>query len=638
MAGKKKEIQLQALVTNQSQWDEMLLTKGVLVIDVYQAWCGPCKAVVNLFRKLKNEFSEDDLLHFAVAEADSIATLQPFRNKCEPVFLFCVNGKIIAIVRGANAPLISKKITELVEEERKIVAGEKERPEVEELIFPEEKLSEDAIKETVPEEGVRYSVAIIRPDAVLEGRVEEIKQKITDAGFGIAATDEKLLTEEQIRVFYARNIEQPDFEDFVQFMMSGPCHILVIAKKESADAIPHWKELSEPSENQPDEPEPKKPDRLEGILETEALLNICDVQDSIEEASRQLAFFFPNFDKEKTDQNVERTLALIRPFLLKERRYSIMQRITDDGFKVVMQKEIVLTEEQAREFYKEHENEDYFPLLLQEMTSGPTLVLALTRENAIKRWRELLGPKTVEEAKKKNPTSLRAEFSVESTPFDQLHGSSSPDDAQKELQFFFPQEHTLALIKPAAVKEHKDDIMQKVKDAGFTISKIKEATLTHEIAAQFYKDHEGKPFFEPLVACMTTGPSVIMILTKENAVEEWRQLMGPTDPEMAKVTSPESIRAQFAQDILSNAVHGSSNKEHALRSIDTLGLLDAGMWCFKTRTQSQKRPESTDLNASIWFISRGLCSSYWLLYHGANIILKTSDKVRNAERKFTTDL
>ncbi|NXW45227.1 TXND3 protein, partial [Nyctiprogne leucopyga] len=57
-------------------------------IDVYQAWCGPCKAVVNLFRKLKTEFGEDDMLHFAVAEADNIPTLQPFRNKCEPVFLF----------------------------------------------------------------------------------------------------------------------------------------------------------------------------------------------------------------------------------------------------------------------------------------------------------------------------------------------------------------------------------------------------------------------------------------------------------------------------------------------------------------------------------------------------------------------
>uniref|UniRef100_A0A663M889 NME/NM23 family member 8 n=1 Tax=Athene cunicularia TaxID=194338 RepID=A0A663M889_ATHCN len=115
-----------------------------------------------------------------------------------------------------------------------------------------------------------------------------------------------------------------------------------------------------------------------------------------------------------------------------------------------------------------------------------------------------------------------------------------------------------------------DDIMQKVKDAGFVISKIKEEALTREMAIQFYKDHEGKPFFNQLVTCMTEGPSVIMVLTKENAVEDWRQLMGPTDPEVAKETSPESIRAQFAQDILSNAVHGSSDREHALSSIECI--------------------------------------------------------------------
>uniref|UniRef100_A0A8C4KGA7 Nucleoside diphosphate kinase-like domain-containing protein n=1 Tax=Dromaius novaehollandiae TaxID=8790 RepID=A0A8C4KGA7_DRONO len=126
--------------------------------------------------------------------------------------------------------------------------------------------------------------------------------------------------------------------------------------------------------------------------------------------------------------------------------------------------------------------------------------------------------------------SLRAEYAVDSIPLDQLHGSSSPDDAQKELQFFFPQEHTLALIKPAAVKEHKG-----------------------KFASQ----------------------NLVMILTKENAVEEWRQLMGPADPEIAKMTSPESIRAQFAQDILSNAVHGSSNKEHALKSIDMIRSMKA---------------------------------------------------------------
>ncbi|XP_030354472.1 thioredoxin domain-containing protein 3 [Strigops habroptila] len=573
MAGKKKEIQLQMIITNESQWDEMLLIKGVVVIDVYQAWCGPCKAVLNLFRKLKNEFSEDDVLHFAVAEADNILALQSFKNKCEPVFLFCVNGKIISLVKGVNAPLLSKKITELVLEERAIASGQKDRTTVEELVLKEEKPPEEPVEETIPQkEAVKYSVGIIKPDDVSEGRVEEIKHQITNAGFSIEAEEEKMLTEEQIRAFYARKTKQPDFEDFLQFMLSGPCHILIVTKKKTTDAIPNWKELDESSKSAD---EAEKPDSGEETVETGNVLNVCDMEDSIESASRQLAFFFPNFDTDKTEQKMEKTLALIRPCLLKERRESILQRIKDDGFKIAMQKEITLTEEQIHEFYKEHVDQDYFPVLLEQMTSGPTLVLALTRENAVAHWRDLLGPKTVEEAMKENPNSLRAQYAVSNVPIGQLHGSSTPDDAQKELEFFFPQEHTLALIKPAAAAKHKDDILQKVKDAGFRISKIKEESLTREMAAQFYKDHEGKPFFEDLLSCMTEGPSVIMVLTKENAVEEWRHLMGPVDPEVAKETSPGSIRAHFAQDILSNAVHGSSTKEHAQKSIECVfGELD----------------------------------------------------------------
>ncbi|XP_041322570.1 thioredoxin domain-containing protein 3 [Pyrgilauda ruficollis] len=572
MAGKKKEIALQTIITNEEQWDEMLKIKGIVVIDVYQAWCGPCKAVLNLLKKLRNDFSEDNVLHFAVAEADSIEILKPFRRSCEPVFLFCVHGKILAMVKGVNAPLITKIVTDLVQEEREIAAGEKERAEVEELVFHEEGSSEGSAEEVVEEEVLTYSVGIIKPDDVLAGRVEEIKKKIKDAGFDIEADEERMLTEEQIRVFYARNKDEPDFNAFVQFMMSGPCHVLIITKKEATGAIPQWIELQKTSESG----EPEEPIKLPGLKETESLVNLCDVQDSVEDASRQLAFFFPNFHIDEAGHNAaERTLAIIRPTLLKERRNSIIQRIKDDGFQIAMQKEIILSEDQVRTFYKEHVDQDYFPVLLEQMTSGPTLILALTRENAVSHWRSLLGPKILEEAKE-NPESLRAQFSFENVPINQLHGSSTPSDAQKELEFFFPEEHTFALIKPDAAKTHKDEIMKKVKEAGFSISKVKEQSLTREMAAHFYKDHEGKPFFDELVNFMTQGPSVIMVLSKENAVEEWRKLMGPTDPEEAKKTCPESIRAQFAHDILSNAVHGASNIEHAERSIHfAFGELDA---------------------------------------------------------------
>ncbi|XP_063276405.1 thioredoxin domain-containing protein 3 [Prinia subflava] len=569
MAGKKKEVQLQTIINNQDQWDEMLLTKGIVVIDVYQAWCGPCKAVTNLFRKLRIDFSEENILQFVAAEADSVETLKPFRKSCEPVFLFGVQGKIIAMVKGVNAPLITKIVTDLVQEERKIAAGEKERAEVQEIVFPEE--GSEGSAEEVVQEVLTYSVGIIKPDDVLAGRVEEIKKKIKVAGFGIEADEERMLTEEQIRVFYARNAKEPDFDAFVQFMMTGPCHVLIITKKEATGAIPQWKDLHRRSTSA----EPVEADKLPGLTKPESLENLCDVQDSVEDASRQLAFFFPNYHISEAEHHVERTLAIIRPTLLKERRDSILKRIKDDGFQIAMQKEIILSEEQVRTFYKEHVGQDYFPVLLEQMTSGATLVLALTRENAVSHWRGLLGPKTLEEAKE-NPESLRAQYAIENVPINQLHGSSTLSDAQKELEFFFPEEKTFALIKPDAAKTHKDEIMKKVKEAGFSISKVKEQALTREMAAQFYKHHEGKPFFDELVNFMTQGPSVIMVLSKENAVEEWRNLMGPSDPEVAKKTCPESIRAQFAHDILSNAVHGASNPEHAERNIHFLfGELDA---------------------------------------------------------------
>uniref|UniRef100_A0A8B9QTE1 Thioredoxin domain-containing protein n=1 Tax=Anas platyrhynchos TaxID=8839 RepID=A0A8B9QTE1_ANAPL len=88
----------------------MLCLKGLIVVDAFQAWCGPCKTVVDLFRKIRNEVSSD-LLHFAVAEVDSIDALEKYRGKCEPVFLFYAVSDDLFTVRKGNTchPAFSKR-------------------------------------------------------------------------------------------------------------------------------------------------------------------------------------------------------------------------------------------------------------------------------------------------------------------------------------------------------------------------------------------------------------------------------------------------------------------------------------------------------------------------------------------------
>ncbi|XP_065701212.1 thioredoxin domain-containing protein 6 [Patagioenas fasciata] len=120
MAAKKKEVVLQININSQELWEEMLCLKGLIVVDVFQAWCGPCKTVVDLFRKLRNEVGSD-LLHFAVAEVDSIDALEKYRGTCEPVFLFFAGGELVAVVRGVNAQLLQKTILEQLAVERKVL-------------------------------------------------------------------------------------------------------------------------------------------------------------------------------------------------------------------------------------------------------------------------------------------------------------------------------------------------------------------------------------------------------------------------------------------------------------------------------------------------------------------------------------
>ncbi|XP_049497277.1 thioredoxin domain-containing protein 3 isoform X1 [Panthera uncia] len=578
MASKKREIQLQTVVNSQSLWDEMLQNKGLTVIDVYQAWCGPCKAMQPLFRKLKNELNEDELLHFVVAEADNIVTLQSFRDKCEPVFLFSVNGKIIAKIIGANAPLVNQKIINLIDEERKIEAGEMVRPQYHEIVFVDSD-AEDGEESPYESAEQLYSIAIIKPDAVIARKSLEIKKKILEAGFVIEIEDKRVLTEQQVRDFYSRIADQPDFEDFVLFMTNGLSHILVISQ--GNEEQPVWEETEpnpetetkvyEDNHHEVAPPTLRKEKRysLQEYLERQHISQLCDIEESIANVNKFIDMFFPDF-KSMKNLKLEKILALLLPDLFQEKKENVLGIIHDEGFKILMQRSIVLSEEEAQTLCKEYENEDYFENLIKKMTSGPSLALVLLRDNCLQHWKELIGPSSVEKAKTSVPESLCVQFAVEGLPINQLYGSDSLETAEKEIQYFFPPQQTLALIKPHVTQEQREEILKYIKEVGFEITQMKEMLLNEKAADKIYSKIKTKDFYKDVLEVLSEGPSLVMILTKWNAVSDWRRLMGPVDPDEAKLLSPDSIRAQFGTSVLKNAVHGSSNIQEAMETIDQM--------------------------------------------------------------------
>jgi len=125
---------------------------------------------------------------------------------------------------------------------------------------------------------------------------------------------------------------------------------------------------------------------------------------------------------------------------------------------------------------------------------------------------------------------------------------------------------TFTIIKPYAVRHgYIGPILAKINEAGFRISAMKFIHLRIEEAKEFYVVHRGKPFFEALVSFMSSGPVVVAILEKENAVEDYRKVIGSTNPSEA---TEGTIRRLFGTNLQANAVHGSDSDENADRECD----------------------------------------------------------------------
>uniref|UniRef100_A0A8D1VPX2 Nucleoside diphosphate kinase-like domain-containing protein n=1 Tax=Sus scrofa TaxID=9823 RepID=A0A8D1VPX2_PIG len=335
MGSKKKEIALQVNISTKELWEEMLSSKGLTVVDVYQGWCGPCKPVVSLFQKMRIEAGLD-LLHFALAEADCLDVLEKYRGRCEPTFLFYAvstpsvwnylmaahesagrlslaliltqshpeasliqGGELVAVVRGANAPLLQKTIRDQLEAEKRVLAEGGERRVIKDEALSDENDcfshgKDDGDNEDVVSSEKACTLAIIKPDAVVHGKTDEIIMKIQEAGFDLLANEERTMTEAEMRLFYQHRAGEEAFEKLVHHMCSGPSHLLILTRTEGAeDVVTAWQNLMGPCD--PDVARREQPDSLRAQYGTEMPFNALHGSRDSEDARRELAMLFPSF-------------------------------------------------------------------------------------------------------------------------------------------------------------------------------------------------------------------------------------------------------------------------------------------------------------------------------------------------------
>ncbi|XP_061023661.1 thioredoxin domain-containing protein 6 isoform X1 [Dama dama] len=233
------------------------------------------------------------------AEADCLDVLERYRGRCEPTFLFYAGGELVAVVRGANAPLLEKTIREQLEAEKKVLAEGRERRVVkdealsdEDECFSHEKKDGDG--EDLVSSEKACTLAIIKPDAVVHGKTDEIIMKIQEAGFDILMNEERTMTEAEMRLFYQLRAGEDTFEKLVHHMCSGPSHLLILTRTEGTkDVVTAWRTLMGPCD--PHVARREQPDSLRAQYGTEMPFNAVHGSWDLEDARRELALLFPSF-------------------------------------------------------------------------------------------------------------------------------------------------------------------------------------------------------------------------------------------------------------------------------------------------------------------------------------------------------
>jgi nucleoside-diphosphate kinase len=305
-------------------------------------------------------------------------------------------------------------------------------------------------------------------------------------------------------------------------------------------------------------------------------LNQLFLGNKINVCSRQLEIvnFGDDYTRGILAASQERTLAIIKPDAVGASGEIISIMESKTGLRISDARMVKLTQSQAENFYTEHRGKDFFDGLVNHMSSGPILAMALVGENAVQSWRQLIGPTNPLEARNSHPESIRGIFGS-INPKNAAHGSDSGASSCRELNFFFGPNNklqttssmgnattaTCAVVKPHCVLSGQfGKVLSKIQASGWQVNALQLHNFERANAEEFYEVYkEVVPEYEMMVSELCTGPCIaleVSCLDEDSPSSRFkREVAGPRDPVIAKELEKDSIRSLFGNDKVRNAIH-----------------------------------------------------------------------------------
>ncbi|KAK8854310.1 hypothetical protein M9Y10_016870 [Tritrichomonas musculus] len=242
----------------------------------------------------------------------------------------------------------------------------------------------------------------------------------------------------------------------------------------------------------------------------------------------------------------------------------VVDFVLDEGFKINQMQMTTFDNDFSDNLFRDQIDKDSYSSLRTKMTSGPVVVLDIVGKDCISHFQTILAPSESE--------SISEKMGLTVSLHEFIYCTSSIESVANGLQLVFgsiPPEmilHTYAMIKPG-YDDCWGKIVQRILDEGLEIVQMKTMEFDDPLVEKFYAEHIGTSFYPALQAYITSGPVVAIELSGLNAIKKWREIIGPTQKELALEKAPNSLRALYARNTTENLCHGSDSIESAVREL-----------------------------------------------------------------------